>query len=300
MSCPPGKIFNPATGRCVKIDGPIGKKLVAASRGRSKSPSPAYRRSRRRSYHSPTSPSYQRSRSRSVRSPSTPKRRSPPQPKASSKKFSRVSEGYYVENEDRETDHGVYGKVYIECKNEAKGKKCDRILKIIDNFDLGEVEFDNEVRMQKIFASEGFAPNVYKVTKTKKDFSIEMDKIQHTGESFSSYIVKNRDIDDFVMWLDRLARFMCDNGYSHGDMHDKNVMFNNIRGRNYFYLIDYGMASDKGCNIMCDFGKLALSFKYDKSIFNSIARIIKKYDSKHKDQNLTYEYIENYFDLYCF
>ncbi len=29
--CPPGKIVNPATGRCVKIDGTIGKKLAAAA-----------------------------------------------------------------------------------------------------------------------------------------------------------------------------------------------------------------------------------------------------------------------------
>ena len=29
--CPPGKIVNPATGRCVKVDGKIGKKLAAAA-----------------------------------------------------------------------------------------------------------------------------------------------------------------------------------------------------------------------------------------------------------------------------
>ena len=30
MPCPPGKIINPATGRCVKVDGAIGKKLMKA------------------------------------------------------------------------------------------------------------------------------------------------------------------------------------------------------------------------------------------------------------------------------
>ena len=29
--CPPGKIMNPATGRCVKTDGKIGKNLAAAA-----------------------------------------------------------------------------------------------------------------------------------------------------------------------------------------------------------------------------------------------------------------------------
>ncbi len=33
MSCPPGKILNPATGRCVLITGAIGRKLVAAAAG---------------------------------------------------------------------------------------------------------------------------------------------------------------------------------------------------------------------------------------------------------------------------
>ena len=33
MNCPEGKIFNPATGRCVKIDGKVGKKLLEQQRG---------------------------------------------------------------------------------------------------------------------------------------------------------------------------------------------------------------------------------------------------------------------------
>ena len=36
--CPPGKILNPKTNRCVKIDGKIGKQILAEKKEKSKSP----------------------------------------------------------------------------------------------------------------------------------------------------------------------------------------------------------------------------------------------------------------------
>jgi hypothetical protein len=41
--CPPGKILNPKTNRCVNIDGAIGKKLLSSVKTKSKSPSPKLR-----------------------------------------------------------------------------------------------------------------------------------------------------------------------------------------------------------------------------------------------------------------
>ena len=44
--CPKGKVVNPKTGRCVKRDGALGKKIVAAKKSSKKAKTPS-RKSRK-------------------------------------------------------------------------------------------------------------------------------------------------------------------------------------------------------------------------------------------------------------
>lgn len=148
----------------------------------------------------------------------------------------------------RKIGSGQYGITYSLCKSHTECKAVK--LQIVKN----RAEFDQEVRMQKLFHEHGMAPAVHSVQtykhKRKTVGVIVMDRVDGVLSSLLQKPLKAKAIDDIVASLVDIIRQMKQLKLTHGDMHYANVAYvyrTDWRGdlSLHFSLIDFGWSCDK-------------------------------------------------------
>jgi tRNA A-37 threonylcarbamoyl transferase component Bud32 len=272
IACKSNQIRNPATNRCVKKSGSIGKAILKKrKRRRSKS-------NRRRS---------SACKSNQIRNPATnrcvkktgsigkailKKRRTPVQrsplersrrqylrnryPKTDisrqvTKRYGNIiPNNYFV---SKKLGAGEYGIAYLLCS--TGDNNCDRVLKV-QRLVGGNAEFTNEVAMQKTFARIGLAPSVFSSKTFRKGNStyglIVMEKIDGIMEDFLAKEQDTHTLDVILRYIIEFIRKMCTSRLTHGDFHFENFGYIlDIRDDSFVakpLLIDFGWSSSTPCH----------------------------------------------------
>jgi hypothetical protein len=233
--CRRDEILNPRTNRCVKKSGAIGKQILAQRR-RSRS------RKRSQLIGDENAPVLSRIHLRNRRD------RGNITEKVIKKFGAIVPPGYYV---SKEIGKGAFGVAYLLCNRNQNA--CDRVMKVQRIED--QKEFNNEIAMQRKFATAKIAPKVHDVQQIRKGGRqygvIVMDKIDGIMENLLEIEQDEESMNVIISYVIQFIHEMCRLNLTHGDFHWGNFGYIiNIENNQFTVkpqLIDFGWSSAMPC-----------------------------------------------------
>jgi serine/threonine protein kinase len=145
--------------------------------------------------------------------------------------------------------NGKYGDVFLLCCDDGS-MKCDYVLKVIKrksdiSVDSFKIQLLNEVDMQNIFSSLGYAPKVYRLSYCDHEAVIIMDKLDtDVSKYLASRIVDPSELLAIKSSFKSMIKDAFSKGFVHDDLNagnlglelDKNGMFSKA------LLLDFGKA----------------------------------------------------------
>lgn len=302
--CPPAKICNPSSGRCVLRTGKIGQSLQSDMETSSGKLSPPGRR--------PVCPNGKIVNPKSGRCVNIDgkigqllalaggdKITAPPGKEESSLSHSFgvefdqfITPGYKLE---KILGEGSYGTAYLACKNKYDCKVYKAQL-IKGNHTK---EFLHEVYMQQKFAKINLAPkltNSILFQKKKKNYGfIEMEAVDGTLQDLLKTKRNDEFLDRVIVWCGDIIEVMCNEDIIHGDLHWGNIGFKLVLNPNgdviniQFMLIDFGWACCKkkiACNIELELSQLL------RTVRLGVSRKMHKYNRSYIEKALLAIYRE--------
>jgi serine/threonine protein kinase len=131
---------------------------------------------------------------------------------------------------------GVYGTAYTACCE----ADCKYVLKYIrDRVDY-KPRFENEIKIQELAASRGFAPRIFDAWTSDSGYAFVMEKMKTTLADAMKITPREKRIEIAIAGFNAIKQ-LHSLGYMHGDIHFDNIMLDaddNVK------LIDFGFAAD--------------------------------------------------------